>query len=199
MLVTDLHLGKSDHFRASGIPVPDGADGDTLGRLSALLTAVEAKRLVILGDLFQTAAGVTGPVLDRLAAFRAAWPELRSRRPRQPRPQRGRPAGLARDHLPRRTCRRRRRRLRHEPAAGLDEPFAPGESGQADGTTPTFCGHLHPAVSMKTGRDRMRMPCFLFRGSTALLPAFGASPAATRSARVRATGSTPSAPAAWPT
>ena len=55
----------------------------------------------------------------------------------------------------------------HEPAAGLDEPCG-------DGVTPTFCGHLHPAVSMKTGRDRMRMPCFLFRGSTALLPAFGA-------------------------
>ena len=60
VLVTDLHLGKSDHFRAAGIPVPHATDGDTLGRLDALLRGVDAQRLVILGDLFHDRKGVTG-------------------------------------------------------------------------------------------------------------------------------------------
>ena len=113
VLVTDLHLGKSDHFRASGIPVPDGADGDTLGRLDALLRACEAKRLVILGDLFHNRRGVTGPVLDRLAAFRAAWPELRIQNIRGNHDRNaGDPPASLRDCLPRRSCRGRECGLR---------------------------------------------------------------------------------------
>ena len=174
LLVTDLHLGKSDHFRSAGIPVPDATDADTLGRLDALCRAVGARRLMILGDLFHNRGGVTPGLSAKLAAFREAWPTLEviNVRGNHDRKAGDPPASLGIECLdgpvadPGGGV-----AYAHEPAEGLAEP-EPG--GCAGGGRPGFCGHLHPAVVMKTGRDRMRMPCFLFRGNTALLPAFGA-------------------------
>ena len=174
VLVTDLHLGKSDHFRAAGIPVPDATDRDTLGRLDALCRAVDARRLVVLGDLFHNRRGVTPGLVAKLAAFRAAWPDLEvlNVRGNHDRHAGDPPAGLGIECLDGPVVDAGGGvAYAHEPAQGLAEP---GADGCAGGGWPSFCGHLHPAVVMRTGRDRMRMPCFLFRGGTALLPAFGA-------------------------
>ena len=172
VLVTDLHLGKSDHFRAAGIPVPDGPDNDTLGRLDALLRDAAAERLVVLGDLFHNRRGVTANLLDKLASFRAAWPDLRIENVRgnHDRHAGDPPASLGIGCLDGPVV-DGGVAYAHEPADGLNEP----DGGSCAGAgRASFCGHLHPAVSMRTGRDSMRMPCFLFRGDTALLPAFGA-------------------------
>jgi uncharacterized protein len=51
LFVADVHLGKVETYRALGVPVPRGATGATLERLSRLLCATRAERLVVLGDL----------------------------------------------------------------------------------------------------------------------------------------------------
>ena len=57
MLVQDLpdwkllvHLGKGAHFRANGIPVPDGAFLEDLQRIRSLVDATSAN-LYVVGDL----------------------------------------------------------------------------------------------------------------------------------------------------
>jgi DNA ligase-associated metallophosphoesterase len=54
LVVTDLHLGKVQHFRNAGIYVPENASLDNYERLSSLLIEFNPRRLLILGDLFHS-------------------------------------------------------------------------------------------------------------------------------------------------
>jgi DNA ligase-associated metallophosphoesterase len=54
LIVTDLHLGKIQHFRNSGIYLPKHAAFDNYERLSSLLLEFAPKSLLILGDLFHS-------------------------------------------------------------------------------------------------------------------------------------------------
>ena len=51
LIVADLHLGKSGHFRKSGIAVPQDIYKADLQRLMAMLYLCKAERLIIAGDL----------------------------------------------------------------------------------------------------------------------------------------------------
>ena len=54
LIVSDLHWGKSAHFRKHGIAIPaDTQDKDEL-RLAGLLRAYNAERLIIAGDMFHS-------------------------------------------------------------------------------------------------------------------------------------------------
>src|SRR5258706_13613026 len=50
LIIADLHLGKTGHFRKSGIAVPQNIYKDDLQRLIAQLYLFKAERLVIVGD-----------------------------------------------------------------------------------------------------------------------------------------------------
>ncbi|MCB0687381.1 MAG: ligase-associated DNA damage response endonuclease PdeM [Saprospiraceae bacterium] len=54
LIVTDLHLGKIQHFRNAGIYLPPYAAYDNYERLSGLLLEFSPKTLLILGDLFHS-------------------------------------------------------------------------------------------------------------------------------------------------
>lgn len=173
LVVADAHLGKAASFRAAALPLPGGTTTGTLERLSEALTRCGARRLLLLGDFFHAKAGRA----DRTLAAIERW--------------RDRHAGL--DIL--------LVRGNHDRDAGdppcewgfachdepwMEPPFAlrhhpsdePGEEGAY-----ALAGHLHPGVIMEgLGRQRERLPCFLFGPSAGLLPAFGDF---TGSARVR--------------
>ena len=54
LIVSDLHWGKSAHFRKHGIAIPaDTQDKDEL-RLAGLLRTYNAERLIIAGDMFHS-------------------------------------------------------------------------------------------------------------------------------------------------
>ncbi|MET4575519.1 ligase-associated DNA damage response endonuclease PdeM [Ottowia thiooxydans] len=50
LMIADLHLGKSDTFRAFGIAVPQAVQRHDLMRLNHLLQEVQPRSLVVLGD-----------------------------------------------------------------------------------------------------------------------------------------------------
>ncbi len=58
LFVADVHFGKAAAFRALGAPVPKGTTADNLARLTALMEATGAARLVVLGDLLHARAGL---------------------------------------------------------------------------------------------------------------------------------------------
>src|ERR1700729_686632 len=54
LIVSDLHFGKTGHFRKSGIGVPQAVYREDLQRLLALLHYFQPRQLLIVGDLFHS-------------------------------------------------------------------------------------------------------------------------------------------------
>ena len=54
LIVTDLHLGKTGHFRKSGIAAPPQINQTNIYRLDSLVNRLKPNRLLILGDLFHS-------------------------------------------------------------------------------------------------------------------------------------------------
>ena len=54
LIISDLHFGKTGHFRKAGIPVPQNVYKEDLQRLIAQVQYFQPKKLVIVGDLFHS-------------------------------------------------------------------------------------------------------------------------------------------------
>ncbi|MFT3904624.1 MAG: ligase-associated DNA damage response endonuclease PdeM [Niabella sp.] len=52
LVLADMHLGKTAHFRAHGIPIPSSVMKDDLQCLSAIIEQFDPKRILIVGDMF---------------------------------------------------------------------------------------------------------------------------------------------------
>src|SRR5204862_4638420 len=58
LIVADLHVGKTGHFRKAGIGVPAGVYKDDLHRLLAQILFFKAEKLIIVGDLTHSIANL---------------------------------------------------------------------------------------------------------------------------------------------
>lgn len=159
LLVADLHLGKAATFRDAGVPVPEGSSATDLERLLGIVTAVEPRRVIVLGDLFHAATGCTEAVFDE-------WRRCRRR-------VAGDVVLVPGNHD---------RRLRLPPDLGLevadgvmiedDLSFHHEPPDDACGRN-AFCGHVHPRLSIRApGGDRCTDRCFVERRGVLTLPAF---------------------------
>ncbi len=161
LLVADLHWGKSQTFRALGVPVPGHELDADLGRLGRALERSGAVRLVILGDLVHAREGLTDEVVAQVSAWRRRFPfPALLVRGNHDRHVRELPAAWEIDTVP--------GVLREEPFAWVHDP-EPYTSTDAY----TLCGHLHPAARLGRGRGAMRLPAFHFGAHLGILPAFG--------------------------
>ncbi len=163
LLIADLHLGKGDMFRRAGLPVPRGGTADDLDRLSALLRATRAARLLILGDVLHGALHDAADWRADWVAFRAAHAALHvealvGNHDRALRSDAGAAAlGLA---------------LRDDGA--LERGLALcHEPDRAPRGQPSLCGHLHPAAKVP---GLGKLPAFWWRAAIGqlVLPAFSA-------------------------
>ncbi|MBA3259484.1 MAG: ligase-associated DNA damage response endonuclease PdeM [Gemmatimonadales bacterium] len=162
LVTADLHWGKAATFRAAGIPIPGGTTSDDLTRLDAALERSGARRLVVLGDLFHARAGRVATLT--LAALRR-WRSLRSEieillvRGNHDRHAGDPPSDLGINCV-------------DDPA--FVPPFVLRHQPAASPAGYTLAGHVHPGVVLAgPGRQRERLPCFLFGDEVAVLPAFG--------------------------
>lgn len=161
LFVADVHFGKAAAFRGAGVPVPEGGLADDLRRLSQLIAATDAARVVFLGDVLHARRGRVVAVVAAVADWRAQHSH------RQFLVIRG----------------------NHDARAGdppiewqmncVDEPFI--EPPLAFRHTPVtssayyaLAGHVHPSIRLR-GRAglRERLPCFVVGPSCLILPAFG--------------------------
>jgi uncharacterized protein len=157
LLVADPHFGKADTFRASGVPVPGGAD-KPLARLAAALDDTGAERLVILGDFWHARAGRTDELIDQLAAWKAERASLVIELVRGNHDVAGLPPdGWGAWH-----------------AELHDPPFVYAHFPKPSPAGYTLAGHLHPGVLLfGTGKQRLKLPAFRFGDRVGVLPAFG--------------------------
>ena len=167
LLIADLHLGKAEVFQAHGIPLPSDGDRGTFNPLLDLCARVQPETLIILGDLVHGPLGLTETLRETLEAL----PDLA-----------GCPITLVGGNHDRH-C--RRLGLPQQPSYRLGHLWLSHEPEHA----PDFlsdlscqqarllnvCGHIHPVVSLNSGSDRLRLPCFAYDAmeERLLIPAFG--------------------------
>lgn len=159
LLVADLHLGKSDAFRAAGLPVPSGTTRSDLDRLAALVAARDAQRLVLLGDFVHGRSSWSDGLEERWRAFRRECDVpitlVRGNHDRRAGDPADAWAVAAVDHLD-------------------DGPFSLRHHPEPVPARHVLAGHDHPCLRLRDfGRARLRLPCFHFGPTVAVLPAFG--------------------------
>ena len=156
-MLADLHIGKSRHFRKQGIPVPQGSDDDDLKRLRKAIDQYQPRRVMLLGDVFHSddVADDEGFELMLHDTRGVDWILITGNHD---------PKGLHRyEHLPLQAF---------EDSYQLDG-FNFTHHPERRENTLTFCGHVHPAVSMYgKGSQSLKLPCFHWRKDLVVLPAF---------------------------
>jgi uncharacterized protein len=161
ILIADLHLGKEAAFRSAGIPLPTGDTADTLQRLGSLIAATDARRVVILGDLFHAATGMTPETLQALAAWRKQHSNVDVLHIRG---NHDRSAGWAAPELG----------FDERDEAVVEAPFVLRHEPVEDDQGMVIGGHIHPGIVLRgRARDRLRLPCFVVGPRRMILPAFG--------------------------
>lgn len=161
LLVSDVHLGKSETFQAAGIPISNQVNQDSLDRLQALCLKMQPKTLIILGDLFHSRFSLVKDVLDGWSRFLDAVDlEVKLIIGNHDRALVNSLTQLSiacfTDAL---QC--DRLLLSHEPSS---QPKALN-----------ICGHIHPCVRIRTKLDNLRLPCFYLehQQNRIVLPSFG--------------------------
>lgn len=158
LLLSDLHLGKVDHFRKNGLPVPHAAGKSDIELLSHLLDKYDVQHCYLLGDLFHSEHNAEWDRFSRWAAEQSAHLHLVE----------GNHDILSREQYV--ACGLQVHAevvldgllLSHEPIDNIPE-------GRFN-----IAGHIHPGIRLHgKGRQTLRLPCFFKQPHQLIMPAFG--------------------------
>jgi DNA ligase-associated metallophosphoesterase len=161
LILSDLHLGKTGHFRKSGIAVPQRVFKEDMYRFLHELQIYKPKQVVIVGDLFHS---IQNKENDLFIKWRNDFS--------------GTPITLVKGnhdilsdewyHEAGITVAATKLQLagfafQHE----IEQAMAPD-------TEFSFTGHIHPGVQIKgLAKQSLTFPCFYFNKDCCILPAFG--------------------------
>ncbi len=163
LIVADLHLGKTGHFRKSGIAVPQDIYKADLQRLMAMLYLCKAEKLLIVGDLTHSRFNKE---LDLFLKWRNDFSLL------QIDLVKGNHDILQDEWYQEAGIRVHQEELNVKGFLFVHETNNKKERKKA-GHLYTFTGHVHPAVVLKgSGRQSLKFPCFYFTKEYCILPAF---------------------------
>ena len=161
LFIADLHLGKDEVFRQSGIAIPEGGTPADLRRIERLVDAHALTSVVLLGDFLHAAPRGESRYTRTFSEWRAAHASLEF-------------IVVAGNH----DRRAAGKELVDVVQWHLDEwqlgPFVcrhhPGVSPQGQ----VLSGHVHPVIKLHgTHRERARVPVCWLRPGCAVLPSFG--------------------------
>jgi uncharacterized protein len=162
LVVADLHWGKPTPVATPGVRVPIATTSDDLSRLDSALQRTEARRMVVLGDLFHTKASrIPSHTLAELRRWRSLSDSFEILLVRS---SHDRHSGDPPNDL----------RINSLNSPAYVPPFVfrhqPVDSGDGYG----LAGHVHPGLTlMGRGLQQETLPCFIVGKNAALLPAFG--------------------------
>jgi len=164
LIVSDLHLGKSGHFRKAGIAVPSSIYKADLQRLIAQLYLFKADRLIIAGDLTHSASNKE---LDLFIKWRKDFSLLHIDLVK------GNHDILQDVWYDEAGIKISEWKLLIEPFLFIHDLNAVKKLTAAEKARYTFTGHLHPGIRLKgKGRQTLCFPCFYFAKDHCVLPAF---------------------------
>ena len=160
LIVSDLHFGKTGHFRKSGIAVPQAVYKEDLQRLVHLIQYFQPRQIIAVGDLFHSHQNKE---LELFQRWRHDFPDL--------------PVHLVKGNHD----------ILHESwykqckIDVIDEELQLGSfrfRHDLDNVAPSdrdyfFSGHIHPGIRLRgAAKQSLSFPCFYFAKAFCVLPAF---------------------------
>ncbi len=160
LILSDLHLGKTGHFRKNGIAVPQKIYKEDLQRLVELIGYFKPKKIIAVGDLFHSEANKE---MDLFLKWRNDF--------------------LILDFI----LVKGNHDILHTDwytqagitvieglysSGGFDFVHDPAEA-KVENVNYLFSGHIHPGVNISgLGKQNLQFPCYYFSDTQAILPAF---------------------------
>jgi uncharacterized protein len=159
LLVADLHLGKINHFRRSGIAVPTKANDRNLETLVDVINETRPDRVIFLGDLFHSHYNQEWEVFGELIKhFAPISFEL-----------------VVGNHDIMSDLQYERKGIKlHDELIIGPFVFTHHPMEEIPENHYNIAGHIHPGVHLRgKGRQAVTLPCFYFGSNQGYLPAFG--------------------------
>lgn len=161
LIVSDLHMGKTGHFRKSGIPVPQSVLKEDMQRLFSQIQFYHPTQLIIVGDLFHSDANKEH---DLFIKWRNDLGRL------QVHLIKGNhdilePAWYTAANI-----------TVHEHSLTIGDFTFVHDINDYHAEEKKYCfsGHIHPGITVRgMGRQSVHLSCFYFGKEYAILPAFG--------------------------
>ncbi len=160
LILCDLHLGKSGHFRKEGIGVPQQVLEHDLSRLDTQIQYFLPTSLIIIGDLFHSR-------YNQEVNYFSKWREKNN---------------MTDIHLIQGNHDILSTKLYDDLNIMLHKEewdvspfvFRHEQSNYSNKNQYEISGHIHPGISMKgKGKQSLKFPCFYFTDCEAFMPAFG--------------------------
>ncbi|MCS4302550.1 ligase-associated DNA damage response endonuclease PdeM [Chryseobacterium sp. BIGb0232] len=156
LILSDLHIGKTAHFRKNGIAVANHIMKSDLQRLSALIEYFQPEKFIVVGDLLH--AGDNSDV-DEFCQWRNQYPDLQFYLIE------GNHDRIS-EALEKKLCLDFKASLLELGMFTFIHDFDKERSGFQ------ITGHIHPGVVLNSAVKRIRLPCFAISENQLLLPAF---------------------------
>jgi len=156
LILSDLHIGKTAHFRKNGIALANHIMKSDLERLSALIEFFQPEKFIVVGDLLH--AGDNSDV-DEFCAWRNQYPDIHF-------------CLIEGNHdrisksLEKKLC------LNGKEASLTIKNFTFIHDFDASLQTFQITGHIHPGIVLNSAVKSIRLPCFALSHNQLLLPAF---------------------------
>ena len=164
LIISDMHLGKSGHFRKAGIAIPQSVYKADLQRLISQLYLFKADRLIIAGDFTHSTANKE---LDLFIKWRNDFSLLHIDLVK------GNHDILEDSWYKAANINISNKKLKAGPFLFIHDLTVFQKLTKEEKNLYTFTGHMHPAISMKgKGKQSLRFPCFYFAKNHCVLPAF---------------------------
>ncbi len=161
LLLSDLHFGKTGHFRKSGIAVPQTVFKEDMQRFASLLQYFQPKQAIVIGDMFHSHN-------NKEHAFFLKWRKdfsfldiklvIGNHDILDMNWYADAGIDVFADKLSLNNF-----YFVHDinTVVNIDEAFC-------------FTGHIHPCINLQVGsKQSLRLPCFYFTAKYAVMPAFG--------------------------
>lgn len=156
LILSDLHLGKTAHFRKNGIALPANLIQEDLKRLSKLILHFKAEQIIIVGDFLH--AGKNSE-FELFKQWKAQFPTLKIILVK------GNHDRISNQNLL---------------DLGVSEVHHLYEKGGLifsheeikNSESFVISGHRHPGVILKSATKNLKFPCFIVSEKQLILPAF---------------------------
>jgi DNA ligase-associated metallophosphoesterase len=160
LIVSDLHFGKTGHFRKSGIAVPQNIFKEDIQRLMDQLSYFKAEQLIVVGDLFHSESNKE---LDLFLKWRKDFSSLQIHL-------------IKGNHdILKNEWYENANMIVYEHELIIQNISFIHDIQDAEEKQELYyiSGHIHPGISIKgAGKQNLRFPCFYFGERYAVLPAF---------------------------
>lgn len=157
LIIADLHLGKSNHFRKSGIAVPSKITYDEIEKLVTVIYKYKPEKVIFLGDLFHSSynqsVDLLKQIIDNEYLIKFILVEGNH--------------DIMRSEI--------YAQIGIEVVDSLNEcGILYTHEAKENIENYTIYGHIHPGVKLTTkGKQSLRLPCFFIGHRHTILPAFG--------------------------